>query len=387
MTAGETLRRRWAAGLALGVFAVYLVPLRRVHDVALYPDWRVHTDLAEEMADGPPVQIAHFLFHWLAIAAHAIVRGISWRAASVLVASGAVAATVALCFWVLSAVIDPPRRALAAVLSLAVVVAGPVSLLALADHRLYLGYIVTSTLHNPTTILARPLALLAFIAVVPMLDGRPSQSGRRQAAAAAVLVLSTLAKPSFTLCLLPALVGVALAHRRRLGAPAMFRLAAVLGLCGSVMVWQQRFAFTQETGKGGGIAFSPLEVVSSQADHIALRLVLSLLFPLVVMLVWWREVWADTWMQVAWASFGFGAAAFYLLIETGLRAGDGNFGWSAQLTLFVLFVVSARFVVRQGAQGARTKQVLPLLVLGAHAAAGMVFFFVYALAASDRPWL
>ena len=52
------------------------------------------------------------------------------------------------------------------------------------------------------------------------------------------------------------------------------------------------------------------------------------------------EARRDTMLNLAWLTFGFATLQTYLLAEAGPRFNDGNFAWSSQISLFVLFTVS-----------------------------------------------
>jgi len=62
--------------------------------------------------------------------------------------------------------------------------------------------------------------------------------------------------------------------------------------------------------------------------------------------LYFQKTRQDLSFNLAWLTFIFGAFYTYFLAESE-RVTDGNFIWSGQITLFMLFVVSAVFFLRQ----------------------------------------
>ena len=59
----------------------------------------------------------------------------------------------------------------------------------------------------------------------------------------------------------------------------------------------------------------------------------------------------------------------------GMTRADGNFTWSGQIALFLLFVASALLLVRKfGAERWSPRLTVCASILGLHAAAGLLFF-------------
>ena len=83
------------------------------------------------------------------------------------------------------------------------------------------------------------------------------------------------------------------------------------------------------------------------SGYIPQKFFMSIFFPLVVTAFYFRWAKQDNEMILAWLSFGMGALQYFLLIELGSRYTHANFLWGAQITLFMLFVVSIRFLLKQ----------------------------------------
>jgi hypothetical protein len=88
-----------------------------------------------------------------------------------------------------------------------------------------------------------------------------------------------------------------------------------------------------------------------------LKFLLSILFPLLVYIFYFKAAIKTLYLNLAWAVFTFGAAYMYLLAEGGERLAHATFTWSAICALFILFIVSTAFLI----QIVRCKAVTPLL--------------------------
>ena len=87
--------------------------------------------------------------------------------------------------------------------------------------------------------------------------------------------------------------------------------------------------------------------VEVDALFIARSVAGSMAFPIGVTLLWPRAALADPGMRVAWGGTVVGLLISYLLAEAGDRLYDGNFLWTGQMAVFVLFVAAAAFLTQR----------------------------------------
>jgi hypothetical protein len=238
-------------------------------------------------------------------------------------------------------------------LVIALMLVAPVSLLHSWDGDYYLGYIGINVWHSPTVIAAKPLALMTFLAVSMLLQrgcvGPVTEKPAAIKSLAETVILGALAKPSFLLCLLPASLIVAgfLGWIRK--RPVAWR-ALLLGVVLPAMIvlaWQSHM-YKELTG-GSHAKFSPLTTMASMSDHLTpgmaiIKLGLSVLFPVVCYLLCGTDARRRFRLNFAWVIFFFGLFLTYFIAESR-RTAHGNFLWSAQLGLFVLFVESTLCVI------------------------------------------
>lgn len=329
-------------------------------------DYILHTHFAEQgLADFralPP----HFLYHVSLITTSSITNLPLEYAAFIVVMIAYVATALAIYALLRALVADRTKHeslknhflnGLLVAVTLAIMLLGPVRFLTdFFDDDFFSALINPNSIHNPTVAALRPLALALFLGVLAILKGH------KQWWLGIVLFMltlaGTLAKPSFTMALLPAL-GLVLVYdwftTRRLS----WKLI-ILGIfipAGLVLGWQYLYLYgpaaqsTVYDYQGNArIAFAPLDL---HLNHwhvppalIIPQLLVSVAFPLAVYGLHWRTARRDWSLNLAWLTFIIGASLAYLFVEIPGQE-SGNLTWSGQITLLVLFVVSAGFLLRE----------------------------------------
>lgn len=358
------------AALALAAF-VSLSAVTRWAFTQAVTDYRWHARAAAELASGGEPATPHFLFQALLVVLHGLTPGRDWTQSAL---DLTVLCQVALALLIASLLeaswprpLDARSAAIASGLALALVVAGPVNLGSWGERNLYLGYLSPSTHHNPTATLLRPLALAVWARASLRLSTAGPTPVRATLADAALSLLGVLAKPSQAIALLPALVPLAALRllRRQVAQWRPLLLGFLLPLL-AVLGWQ----YLVLVGGGAGVEWAPLRVMSLFPGGRLARLLLSLLFPLCVVLLHWRAVRRDGALGLAWLSFGVGLGWVYGFAESGERFTNANLLWTGQVTLFVLFVASVRLLVREPA-ASLGRAALCWLAFGLHVTGGL----------------
>ena len=346
-----------AVVVALVAAGVSALAVTRVIDSGVIGDFAAHLRYARRLAHDLDLPFGHFLFPLLAgVLGEALG---SYRAAAIVIGSmaqGALAAAIVVWFRSRLATIGDVARWAShgwapAAATLMVLVAGPVSV-ALADglRGHYFGYVALSTYHNPTQLLLRPFAVLLFLAVVQVLGARSRNRPPSIAFLGALVVLTTLAKPSYTVCVVPAALLMTWLDR---GVNRDFdRRALLLGVVApAVFAVAVTYVITFVTGAetlesaSDGIVFAPFDVVSFYSDQLLAKFALSLLFPIAVLGCYPGALSKDIALRLAWICFAIGAFAMYFLAESGARRYQANFFWSAQVTLFIVYAASMAHVL------------------------------------------
>jgi hypothetical protein len=368
-----------AAGLLLTLTAALFLPVTTF--VVGEDDYRTHLRGLNNLILGQPfgewvVNAPHFLFHLLVLAVYRASPDLMLTgAASTVALAGYLAGSLAI-YWLFSALVGRAASyrtgLLYAALSLALMLVMPINLLTPTNR--YLGYFIPHAYHNPTMVVLKPLALAVFYASARLFDARPlSHPIAFTAGAAAATLASLLAKPSYVMALLPALVLLSV-HARWRGATVHWRplaygivLPAVVGV-GAQIVFVSRNVRRGFVLAPLGVFHEWARILNPAADqNLLLKLVLSVLFPLAACWCGRRLARGAPYLGLAWLTFGVGAAYSYLLAEAGADIGFGNFTWCGQVSVFVLFVASAVFVLgwaTRDAQGSWRRTTACLVAVG-----------------------
>ena len=256
----------------------------------------------------------------------------------------------------------------------------PVMFLALADGLYYYGYIGLANYHNPTIHLLKPFALLALIQALKGFEN--TKNPWRVVAASAVLVLlSSLVKPNFILAFVPAL-GILSLYRLLRKQTLDLRLM-ILGFALpsiAILIWQ--WAITYQGGDyANSITLAPFVLESSFSKFLLLKFLLSSLFVLQGLWVFRKALIRDLVLFLGWITLLIGLFQNYLLVENGPEMLSGNFRWSGQIALFLMFVILTRHSARYFLVENQGKTWQKLTALGSYLAhlLGGIAYYLYCL--------
>jgi hypothetical protein len=236
---------------------------------------------------------------------------------------------------------------------------------------IYLGQTSPNVWHNPTTIFSLPFALAAFLAGLRALD---RFSVRIAAGLGALLALSLLAKPNYVLAFAPCLA-VALnvasekqAPEARIGFAGQFvRFGLAFGPPGVVLALQ---AMKLDVSRGS-VTIQPFSEWSEMSPNIPASILVGIVFPLCVVVGYWRQLASERGLLLAWATLGVAILEFAVIKERITLPSSGNFGWGMITANHILFVASSEFLLRQP----RTKWWwLSWGALGLHIIVGAAYF-------------
>jgi len=253
----------------------------------------------------------------------------------------------------------------------------PVMALVPLDGRYYFGYVGLANYHNPTVQVLRPVALLVFILALQVF--RSSRNPKWMSATAAALVVSSaLIKPNYIICILPAMAVLGLIFLLR-KQPLDTRMALFGFVIPATIILavQYYMSYAMPGADNNHIAFLPFVVEQAFSNYLPWKFILSIAFPLVILLMIPRAIIRDLEMQLAWLGFVIGTLQLYLLAESGDHLLAGNFRWSAQITLFILIVACVRFIaMRLGGENKinRKQKMVGYLAYGLQLAGGVAYY-------------
>jgi len=262
--------------------------------------------------------------------------------------------------------------------TLAVMLISPIFLFTLPD-QMYLGYINGNPFHNPTYLLLRPFALLLFLHTIKNLYSKSHWSALL--IAGILIVLGTMSKASFTLTFLPAVGFYVIIHLRNFRKFNWPYLISGLAIPGSIILGMQ-FVLSYFGNSDDSIIFAPFQAILNYVPNIGLVLIfilLSILSPLILTLLYWKQVCNEPTLQLAWVNF-LTALIPALFFSERINWPSINFWWGPMCAVFILFVVTVSvagknkvFCVLNPTD--KLKKWIVLSIFGLHLICGIIYYF------------
>lgn len=265
----------------------------------------------------------------------------------------------------------------------------------------YLGVFTGNPFHNATYMAARPFAIMAFFWYAKLLPiyerGYRKGSSFRFALStdekqegvalqdyilfSLFLLLATMTKPSFTIVLVGA-AGLIMVWRMVKSKFRNFVPTLQLGLCFVPtfidLLYQYKGVFVPSEGEEGGVGFTFGRIWTEYCDNIPLAICLAVGFPLLVLVLNYKELKKNTLYRFSWQLYVMGFLMAFFLYEKGFREMDFNFSWGYMYGIFFGFV--GALVVLIQATCAKKRPVLLALQWMAflwHVACGAYYFWFF----------
>lgn len=243
-----------------------------------------------------------------------------------------------------------------------------------AHYQRYIGYQSASIWHNSTYQCMKLFGILAFLFYLRLEEKyRDGLTGKEWFLMAVLFALGSAVKPSFLMVFAPIMaiyLLVDLFHKVKFSKIFLFGLTVIPSLV--VILWQNMVLFGEDTGNGIIIAYA--HTMSLHGTHPKVSLVLSVAFPLFVLLFLWKELFKDKWYLFSWLVWGNGLLQYMFLAEEGRRARDGNFTWGYSFGIFLILIFSVIKVIQvaKNPKGIFTK---PIVRYGFLACAGAILLY------------
>ncbi len=384
-----SLKKVTFISILLGLLlAIYLPAMNTMYYSHRKQEFVSHALFAQQFLTARETVLPHIMAHPLLLlneAAVMVLFNLDARAAGYLLLTLAYLALG----LILYAEVLPRMRALSrrgeiwsVAITLVLMLVAQIPILLPLDREIYFGYIGINAYNNATMNYLKPFAMASFLYTLKVFsDTRPS---RLDTLISAVLVIaSTLVKPNYIICLLPALglwVLYKLWKRHPIQWPFLILGIGLPAL--AILGWQ--YAINYGAGVGE-ILFDPLKVKYYYSDALIIKFVFSMLFPFLATRVYIRQAVRDDKTVLAWLCFIVGSFYAYFLSETsGGNFTMGNFDWGAEMTLFILFVVVTLFWLERLKEngGWKKRDTFVVLALGAHLIAG-ILYYLFSLSIDD----
>jgi len=312
-------------------------------------DYVVHLKWASEMEESQKLILPHPLYHLLSILAKKLFF-ISYAQSSTIVIVLSIFFLSALNYKILT---ENAPAIIAILFSVCLLLVTPLQLFFPIDQHLYFGYIGISIYHSPTMLLLKPLSLLAFCYALKSANSTSNNDLSSGIALALSLFFCGISKPNFLIIVLPAFVLFLLVtHRLKpvltnkyIYLSFFLPIFTVLGL-----QFFQTFFFqdlSQATGSTEShIVVLPFETMAHYSNFLFQKLILSIAFPLLVFLCYPRSFIQDKAVILSSCCLFMGLVLTYFFAESGSRMYDGNFWWSGQMGLYLVFLFSVAFLFK-----------------------------------------
>ena len=258
-----------------------------------------------------------------------------------------------------------------------------------------IGVFSPNPFHNATYMAARPFAILAFLwygKLLPVYENglirreNVRERGTDYILFSLFLLIATMTKPSFTLVMVST-AGLLMLYRLLRAKFRSFVPTVQLGICFIptfiALLYQYRGVFVPGDGAEGGIGFCFGEVWAQYCDNIPLAVCLAIGFPLLVLVLNFRQCGKNSLFRLSWQLYLVGFAEAFLLYERGFRKVDFNFSWGYMYGIFfchfgALLLLLQRTVGNNGEKPGRKEKIFLILQWMAylwHLACGVYYFY------------
>lgn len=263
-------------------------------------------------------------------------------------------------------------------ITLIVIIVGPIFVFTLPEN-IYLGYFAPNIYHNPTSILLKPLALIWFFLITDYLFSKTDI--KIFVYTVIIVFLAAVAKPNFSLTILPALVIVYFVFYLRYTKSINWPLVVGGMFIVSIAVLTAQYWIAYASDGSNKIIFSPFSSLLSYSPNIflvILKIFMSVPFPLYITIYYWKVVSKEFQFRLGWTNFIIGSLISVLFMEES-HFWHGNFIWGPMIGSFILFVITGIYYFSDFFGKVQRKELVwndlfPTVLLLVHFFCGLIYF-------------
>ncbi len=209
-----------------------------------------------------------------------------------------------------------------------------------ANKQHYIGYENANMWHNSTYVFMRLFAVLTIIVFLRLYSSYKEKVNMKDFFLFTLLLtLTTGFKASFLTVFAPLLAIILLIDLiKGTKFKNVFIMALSVVLPIGVMILQS--IVMSGTNGSNGYTISPFTALAMRGDHPKATLILSVLFPLVVLFTHIKDFYKDKLYFGTLIMWVVSFLEVFLFLETGERNLDSNFFWGYSIALFFVFLVS-----------------------------------------------
>lgn len=209
-----------------------------------------------------------------------------------------------------------------------------------AHFQRYIGYQSASIWHNSTYICMKLLSVWMLLLYVKYEKTYKEGITIKEWLLFAVsLVIANGIKPNFCMVFAPVMalfLLIDLIKKTPFRKIFIFGSAVLPSL--AVILWQNMVLFGDETGNG--IVINPGYTLSLRGNHPKITFILSIAFPLFILLFTIRDLYKDKFYSFAWIMWLVSFLEVFLFTEAGKRAKDANFLWGYSIGIFFITIMA-----------------------------------------------
>jgi hypothetical protein len=232
------------------------------------------------------------------------------------------------------------------------------------SKNIYLGQITPNVWHNPTTILAMPLAIALYFYTYKNIK---SSENKKLIMIVLLIIANAICKPNYLIAYIPVVFVYITFLAINDKDFRVFKKALIISIVAAAMLLLQ-FALTYGGDSKSSIIIDPFGVWGNYSPYIVRSLLLSIAYPALYTILNLRTLSSST--KLSWGIFLVALLQFSLLAEMGDRYFDGNWSWGSYISLYILFVSVTKDFLKQKFSW---KSIPVLLVLLAHLASGVLY--------------
>ena len=248
-----------------------------------------------------------------------------------------------------------------------------------ANRQHYIGYENANMWHNSTYIFMRFFAVLTVLSFLKLYDTYKEKVDLKKFFLFTLLLtITTGFKASFLTVFAPLLAIILLIDLIK-GTKFKNVFIMALSVVAPIGVMILQSIVMSGSDNSNGYTISPFTALAMRGDHPKVTLVLSVLFPLIVLFTHIKDFYKN---KIYFGTLIMWAVAFlevFLLAETGERNLDSNFFWGYSIALFFLFIVSMFVSMKDFVAGNKRRfgfyiTILETIVLLWHVISGIWYY-------------
>jgi uncharacterized membrane protein len=254
------------------------------------------------------------------------------------------------------------------------------------NNNLYLGQWSPNIWHSPTIFMVKPFVLLIFFIIsISIVDKNLEINNFRKVLLSFLLLISSIAKPSFVFSFIPAFVLYHILYHIRSYRYYIISLLIILP-CVLFLMWQYLNTYNVEISQTNDlqdkIIFTFFGVTKLYTPNVFISLLLAICFPLSVVVIDFRNVLLNRILVLCWINTLIAYLQASFLAEK-FKFDQAAFTFGYSIALFPLFIFS--FIHFLNFSGNKSKNINNFLlkfifvisIFCAHLVSGIYYYIKY----------